>query len=188
MRILAATNRHLPNEVAGGRFRADLYYRLAVIQIEVPPLRDRREDISLLAEHFLAQLAPGRGISDEAIAALTACDWPGNVRELRNALEHAAVVSGTGPILPGHLPEVVLAGGDRTIGTDRERLISTYLDQVRPSADGLHRSALVPIERAVIARAMAQAGGKQSAAAKLLGIHRNTLRAKLRQLGLDGKA
>jgi len=187
VRILAATNRHLPDEVAAGRFRADLYYRLAVIQIEVPPLRDRREDIAMLAEHFLAQLAPGRGISDEAIAALRACDWPGNVRELRNAIEHAAVVSGTGPILPVHLPEAVLAGPDRPLGTDRDRLIGMYLDQVRPGADGLHRSALAPIERAVIARAMSQASGKQSAAARLLGIHRNTLRAKLRELGLDRK-
>ena len=190
VRILAATNRNLPNEVDAGRFRADLYYRLAVIQIEVPPLCDRREDIAMLSEHFLAELAPGRGISDEAIVALTACDWPGNVRQLRNALEHAAIVSGTGHILPGHLPEAVLKGAGPTVGTDADRdaLIPMYLDLVRPGVDGLYRSALVPIERAMIARALSQTGGKQSAAAKLLGIHRNTLRSKLRELGLNGEA
>ena len=188
VRILAATNRNLPHEIQAGRFRADLYYRLAVIQIEVPPLRDRREDIAMLAEHFMATLAPGRGISDEAIAALTKCDWPGNVRELRNALEHAAIVSGTGHILPSHLPKAVLTGAGRPDGTDADAsaLIQTYLDLLRPGADGLYRSALVPIERAMIVRALSQTGGKQSAAAKLLGIHRNTLRTKLRELRLDG--
>ena len=188
VRILAATNRNLPHEIEAGRFRADLYYRLAVIQIEVPPLCDRREDIAMLAEHFMATLAPGRGISDEAIVALTACDWPGNVRELRNALEHAAVVSGTGHILPSHLPKAVLTRAGRPDGPDADAaaLIQTYLDLLRPGADGLYRSALVPIERAMIVRALSQTGGKQSAAAKLLGIHRNTLRTKLRELRLDG--
>lgn len=142
----------------------------------------------MLAEHFMATLAPGRGISDEAIAALTKCDWPGNVRELRNALEHAAIVSGTGHILPSHLPKAVLTGAGRPDGTDADAsaLIQTYLDLLRPGADGLYRSALVPIERAMIVRALSQTGGKQSAAAKLLGIHRNTLRTKLRELRLDG--
>ncbi len=187
VRILAATNRDLPAEVEAGRFREDLYYRLAVIQIEVPPLAQRRQDIAELTHHFLAQFAPGRGISDEAMAALTGCDWPGNVRQLRNALEHAAVVSGTGPILPAHLPEAVQTGepGGQTPAGDA--LISRYLDQVQPGPDGLHQSALAPIERAVIVRALAETGGKQGQAAKLLGIHRNTLRAKLRDLGIDSE-
>ena len=183
VRILAATNRDLPSEVAAGRFRADLYYRLAVIQIDVPPLARRRQDIAELAQHFLAQFAPGRGISAEAMEILTACDWPGNVRQLRNALEHAAVVSGTGPILPVHLPEAAPAGA----APASDDLVSRYLDQVQPGPDGLYPAALAPIERAVIVRALAQAGGKPGQAAKLLGIHRNTLRAKLRDLGIDSE-
>lgn len=190
VRILAATNRDLPHEVAAGRFRSDLYYRLAVIQIEVPPLCRRREDIAMLAEHFLAELAPGRGISDDAMAILVAGDWPGNVRELRNALEHAAVVSGTGPILPTHLPDAIVAGGARADAAVLDELVGRYLDQMMPHATAPHRTALlrtavVPIERAVIRRALAETGGKQTAAAQLLGIHRNTLRTKLRELRLD---
>ena len=190
VRILAATNRDLPREVAEGRFRTDLYYRLAVIQIEVPPLRDRREDIAMLAEHFAAEFAPGRGISPEAMTVLEAACWPGNVRELRNAVEHAAVVSGTGPILPAHLPEAVPAGGGRVWGPDApdsDDIVARYLDQVSPGPGEWYRSALEPIERAVIAHALARTGGKQGAAARLLGIHRNTLRAKVRELGLGGE-
>jgi len=190
VRILAATNRDLPREVAAGRFRSDLYYRLAVIQIEVPPLCQRREDIAMLASHFLAELAPGRAISDEAMAILVAGDWPGNVRELRNAVEHAAVVSGTGPILPTHLPDALAACGTTADVAALDDLVSRYLDQVRPHATESNRktflhTALAPIERAVIRRALDEAGGKQGEAAELLGIHRNTLRAKLRELGLD---
>lgn len=94
------------------------------------------------------------------------------------------MVSGTGPILPVHLPDAVRAGGPAGDAPPSDDLVSRYLDQVQPGPDGLHPAALEPIERAVIVRALARTGGKQGQAAKLLGIHRNTLRAKLRDLGI----
>jgi len=176
--------------IAAGAFREDLFYRLAVVQIEPPRLADRPEDVPALAEHFLAVRA-ARGaapvrLSDAAVEVLRGHDWPGNVRELRNAVEHAAIVCGGDVILPQHLPEAIRAprGG---AGADRlARAIDEYLDLLPETARGRHRAAIEPVEEALIRRALAETHGNRSAAAELLGLHRNTLRKKLRRLGLRG--
>ena len=188
VRILAATNRDLAGAVAGGAFRQDLFYRLAVIQIDVPPLRARREDVPALVDHFLS----GRGgaataVSRQAMRLLEAYDWPGNVRELRNAVEHAVVVSGGGPVLPAHLPERVRHGPAAAPADDSaEAALDRYVDCVAAEGPEAMRSARAEVERRLIARALAETGGNQSAAAERLGIHRNTLRSKIREYGLEG--
>ncbi len=190
VRILAATNRDLSREVAEGRFREDLYYRLAVMRICLPALRDRREDIVPLAEHFLAELAGDQGgvgiLSPEAKRALERADWPGNVRQLRNAMHHAAVVSGGGRILPEHLPEAV-DGGVGEVG-EIERLLERIIELAQPGEEGLHETVITPMERALIRHAMEASEGHQGRAAEILGLHRNTLRKKIRRLGLDGES
>jgi transcriptional regulator with GAF, ATPase, and Fis domain len=92
VRVIAATKRHLPREVEAGRFREDLYFRLAVVPVEVPPLRERREDIPMLVTHLLGTMRPGMTVPEDAMAALVAHDWPGNVRELRNVIERGALL------------------------------------------------------------------------------------------------
>ncbi len=191
VRVLAATNRDVRAAVAGGAFRDDLFYRLAVVEIELPPLARRAGDPRELAEHFLERTrAAGRELhlSEAAAELLARHDWPGNVRELRNAIEHAAVVCGGDVILPAHLPDAVRSatqsGGD---APDALHIAARrYVDVVGLPADGdAHPRAIEPVEREVLRRALAEASGNQSAAAKILGIHRNTLRAKIREYDLD---
>ncbi len=172
-RVFALTNRDLTAMVASGEFRKDLYYRLSVFPIVVPPLRDRREDILPLARHFLHTLQPkvGRrfdGFSREAENRLLAHDWPGNVRELRNVVERA----------------VILAQGP-TVGPE-----SLVLD-VRMAGSAVDESSavrgIIPLaeaERQLVERAMEAAGGNQTRAAELLGITRDQLRYRLQKLGL----
>jgi len=190
VRVLAATHRDLDRAVAEGRFRQDLYYRLAVVQIHLPRLAERTEDIVPLAEHFLRQRSRGTApaaLSDDAARLLRAYPWPGNVRELRNAVEHAAVVSGGGPILSAHLPDTVRLGLPRaTTGGDRvEDCLERYLDTLPADGSDRLRVATEAVERALIRRALREAGGNQSAAAERLGIHRNTLRKRIQDLGLE---
>jgi DNA-binding NtrC family response regulator len=191
VRILAATNRDLAGAMAAGRFRQDLYYRLAVVRIELPPLAARTEDILPLARHFLAlRTPPGLQppvLTGEAAAVLAAHAWPGNVRELRNAVEHAAVASGGGPILAAHLPKAVRAAPAQAPGnasTDIEAMVERFVGSLGNGAQ--YRQVMDQLEKALIRRALAEAGGNQSVAAERLGMHRNTLRNQLRELGLDG--
>ncbi|MFB3891580.1 MAG: sigma-54-dependent transcriptional regulator [Phycisphaerae bacterium] len=186
VRILASTNRDLAAAIAAGQFRQDLFYRLAVIQIDLPRLADRAGDILPLARHFLSQCSPAGlapPISDQAAKILQRYSWPGNVRELSNAMEHAAVVSGGGAIFPSHLPEAVRAPAVAASGL--EQALAAYLDAVGTGGNDLYRSAIEPLERALIRRVLDQAGGNLSEAAQRLGLHRNTLRNKLRELGLE---
>jgi len=174
VRVIAATNRDLRAEVSGGRFREDLFYRLNVFRVEVPPLRRRRPDIPLLVEHALDRLARVAGArptcSPFAMRMLQAYAWPGNVRELFAALESAFIRSGGRRIEAQHLPAEVRAalGG-------------------APAADPLrYRSDAPPDdERASIAAALEQAGGVRARAAELLGMGRTTLWRKMKQYGLD---
>lgn len=188
VRVVAATNRDLSQAIAQGQFRDDLYYRLAVIQIHLPPLCQRPDDVLPLARHFLWQLAPGAAppISREAADILAKYTWPGNVRELRNAIEHARTLSGNGPLLPHHLPEAVrqpapLAGD----GTSIESRAEAYVCGIPADGGPLYSAAIEPVERALIRRVLAETGGNQSLAAERLGVHRNTLRNKLKQYGMD---
>jgi DNA-binding NtrC family response regulator len=197
VRIVAATNRDLRREIEAGRFREDLYYRLAVVQIEVPALAARREDIPLLARDLLRGLVPAGNVpsvSPEAARLLEAHPWPGNVRELKSALQHAVAVSGGGLILASHLPEAVRSGaalpgtsgrGAPPRQPDAHALLEKYVDLLAGSGPERFRTAMADLERALIRRALKDAGGNHSAAAQRLGMHRNTLRAKVRQYGLD---
>ena len=166
VRIIAATNKDLATEMQEGRFREDLFYRLSVIPIRVPPLRERRGDIPLLAEHFLRKFAERRrrhvtAISPEAMRSLDAYDWPGNVRELENAIERAVVMAEGHVIEPGDL--LYYGMGDRATA--------------QPAAG----SRLADVERDEIVKALQQFDGHKSNAAEYLGINRKTLREKIRK-------
>jgi Nif-specific regulatory protein len=172
IRLIAATNRGLEAAIEHGTFRNDLYYRLNVVSITIPPLRDRREDIPLLASHFVAKhgkRAARRvtGIAREALACLKAHDWPGNVRDLENAIERAVVLGSTDLILPEDLPETVLEAAPRDAGP-----AGSYHETIRNE------------KARVILAALDQAEGSFTEAAKLLGIHPNYLHRLVRNLNL----
>jgi DNA-binding NtrC family response regulator len=193
IRILAATNRPLAELIAGGAFREDLYFRLAVFQIHLPPLRERREDIPALAGHFLGQIRhSGEGtawqLSDAACDALSARQWPGNVRELRNAVEHAAIIARTGEIRPEHLPAPApLAGEGQASPTERaQRQIAEWASQAatdlaRSDDPQLFERFLQLVEPPLLEAVLRSVGGNRAAAAHLLGLHRATLRQKMRR-------
>ena len=171
VRVLAATNRPLEQEVAAGGFRQDLYYRLLVFPLDVPPLRDRADDIPLLAEHFLQRLGRRRETLPHVVIQKLRCHgWPGNVRELRNLMERAHILAGEALIAEEH---VRLDGGP--LGADRSDL----------PADGdlnLDNNA-----RRLIKAALQRAGGNKSLAAEMLGITRRTLYSRLKLLGMEGE-
>jgi len=185
LRILAATNRDLDEECRRGRFRSDLFYRLAVIQINLPTLQQRPEDILPLAAHILGRLDPPRAlasVSPKAQAMLQSYAWPGNIRELQNALQHAAIIAAGGVILPEHLPQILRAGNSPA--GDADEAVERYLQSL-PAGAKLFPAAIEPLERAMILHALGKTNGNQSAAADILGLHRNTLRNKMRELGLE---
>jgi len=165
-RILAASNRNLDEEVKNGRFREDLFYRLDVVELDVPPLRERREDILPLASQFIAEFAKGRArFSDTVAACLERYSWPGNVRELRNAMERAVLLSRSELILPEHLPQRVRAAAEQ------------------PSATGLADAGqLEEIEREAILQALRKHQFNRTETAKALGISRRALLYKLQRL------
>jgi transcriptional regulator with PAS, ATPase and Fis domain len=167
-RLIAATNRNLEQEIARGNFRSDLFYRLNVIAIDIPPLRDRRDDIPVLAEAFLAEIARKRGeaqkkLSAEAAAQLQEYSWPGNVRELENAVERAVILASNGTILPAALPDKI-----------RQRRSEPLVSDRTPS-----NPSLEAIERAYIMWVLSAEGGNKSRAADVLGIDTSTLHRKL---------
>ncbi len=174
VRIIAASNRDLEDEIRRGTFRSDLYYRLNVIQLRLPPLRDRRDDIPLLARHFLERLAEHqegrvpRELADETLDILSHYDWPGNVRELENALEHAAVVSHDEVLTPDTLPERV-----------REPLPARLVDPELPP-----NPTMELIEQAYIQWVLQAEGGNKTRAAEVLGIDPSTLYRKLNRYGI----
>lgn len=170
VRVVAATNRPLAREIAAGRFRQDLYYRLAVIQIAIPPLRDRPEDVPVLAAHFWAEAARQTGstatLAPETLAALARYDWPGNVRELQNVV---AVLALNGPmrgrVTPATLPAAIAVSAHPGV---------TTLDEARRA-----------FERRFVRAALARAGGRRAQAAAELGLSRQGLAKLLRRLGLE---
>jgi DNA-binding NtrC family response regulator len=175
VRVIAATNRNLAEDVAAGRFRADLFYRLNVISLHVPPLRQRREDVPALVEHFLTLYRdrfnrPALALTDEALERLSTYGWPGNVRELRNALERAAALTQGDQIEAEH---VLPAAASR----------ATPRDEAAPSADGQGGApvTLEELERQHILRVLEQTGGNRERAASILGISARTLYRKLRE-------
>jgi len=174
-RLLAATNRNLLQDIEAGRFRQDLYYRLNVIAIEIPPLRERAEDILPLARHILAcGQSETKRLSRAAAKALTAYQWPGNVRELANAMEHARLLCQTDVILPEHLPPVVREAILHAAEGARETVAAE-----RPDVKTLEESEIETIRRA-----LEKTGGNRTQAAELLGITRRGLIYKLKRLGM----
>jgi two-component system nitrogen regulation response regulator GlnG len=185
IRILSATHQDLGRKVAEGSFRHDLFFRLNVFQIHLPPLRERQADIVLLAEHFLRRFEPrALPLAPEMVKHLTALPWLGNVRELRNALEHAAIVARGGPLLPEHLPALsALASGGQS-GDQLATAVRAWLAERIRAAGGqapenLYQDLLHCIEPALLADVMQRVDGNRWVAAQWLGLNRATVRKKL---------
>jgi transcriptional regulator with GAF, ATPase, and Fis domain len=183
-RVLAATNRNLKSAVSQGTFREDLYYRLAVFDIALPPLRERPDDIMVLAEAFLEEIGrsvgrPAGGLSEEVREKLVAYSWPGNVRELRNALERAVILCEGGLVTSEHLP----------MGIVSARAVETRPGEARPAAVPVGATpvpaTLDAAERELIAQALSRAGNNKSKAARQLGLTRAQLRTRIEKYGLS---
>ncbi|MBD3392652.1 MAG: PAS domain S-box protein [Chitinivibrionales bacterium] len=174
VRVVAATNRDLSRMVGEGRFREDLYYRIKVLNIALPPLRDRRRDIPLLCDHFIKRFNTRyrkdvRQVSSAAMDAFLAYHYPGNIRELENIIEHAFIFCKEDTIEPGHLPPELCLTGSPAAGGDP-------LDGITDFAD---------LERLFIRRILTETDGNRLKAARRMGIHKATLFRKLRALGID---
>jgi two-component system response regulator PilR (NtrC family) len=183
VRVLAATNRDVEADVAASRFRQDLYYRLNVIRLNLPPLRDRREDVPLLAERFLVRFAREMGkdvagFTPDALRAIERYGYPGNVRELENVIERAVALAGTRVIGTGDLPEEVSG----QLGAPEPGLLA-----LGPEGCDLD-AVLNEAERRLLIAALERTGGVRKAAAKLLGVTFRSLRYRLQKhgLGADG--
>ena len=177
VRITAATNRDVTSSIRGGDLREDLYYRLSVIELHIPPLRERREDIPLLAEHYFDAFARKYGTARKqfnslSMDILTGYDWPGNVREFKNMMERTVLVCPQEEVEPRFLPERVLAASTRRTNVV-EIPVGTSLDEAG---------------RMIILQTLASAGGNKSRAAKMLGISRKALYDRLRSYGVPGEA
>ena len=173
VRIIAATNRNLEDEVNQGRFREDLFFRLNVFPITVPPLRERLTDVPLLAEHFLEKLGYAqRSLSNDVLAALRGYHWPGNIRELRNILERATILAGGAKLETGHLGFLPGLGGARRSRLEDETASAPL-------------AGLEDAERQMIVKALEACGGNKSLAARQLQITRRVLYTKLRKYGLE---
>ncbi|UVI38889.1 sigma-54-dependent transcriptional regulator [Qipengyuania spongiae] len=192
VRIIAATNRALEPLIAKGRFREDLYYRLAVVPIHLPPLRDRKEDIGALARHFLEQ-AEVEGLSRhtidaEAVKALACHRWPGNVRELRNFVFRLSLLAREDAIdsrtVESLLGTTAQSGPEKPIA-GFEHALESWLSERSLLPGTLHRAATAAFEKPLIEHALFETGGNQLRAAQLLGINRNTLRKRIAELEID---
>jgi len=192
VRIIAATNRDLTPMIAAGDFREDLFYRLNVVPIELPSLRERREDIGALSRHFLhlagQEGLPRRQIAPEAVDVLEQMSWRGNVRELRNAVFRLALMA-RDDVIDATTVEEVLGRADQATRKQEERgfdvALSAWLAQRDPAPGTLYHGALAAFEKPLFEHALGQTAGNQVQAARLLGINRNTLRKRIADLELD---
>jgi two-component system, NtrC family, nitrogen regulation response regulator GlnG len=194
VRVLAATSRDLETMMREGRFREDLFYRLNVVALTLPPLRERRRDVPLLVEHFLAKYAVElgeRGVAPEALDRLVGHEWPGNVRELENVVQRAMVMATSGVILPEHLPiGPVSAAASVAIDATLEEIIERkLLECVRGlrehTSANLYDLMIGLVEKPLLRAVLRETSGNQVRAAHILGINRNTLRKKLTEHGID---
>ncbi|KHA65073.1 MULTISPECIES: nitrogen regulation protein NR(I) [unclassified Sphingomonas] len=197
VRILAATNRDLAAQVAAGHFREDLFYRLNVVPVTLPPLRERRQDVALLARHFLDHAAiqglPRRQLAGDAITALGAYDWPGNVRELENLMRRLAVLARDEVIGAEAIHAMLGARTPTATATDLDiagavKALIGRIERENPAAldDGsLYDRVIGEVERPLIELMLARHGQNQLRAARAMGINRNTLRKRLDTLGID---
>lgn len=176
VRVIAATNKDLAAEVRAGRFREDLYYRLNVVPVSMPPLRERRSDVPLLVEHFLAKLGARHGrkpmhVAEDAMVHLWEYAWPGNVRQLENVLERLVILADGDEIVSENLPAPM-----------RNFISRCSIPDLHVSADGVDLTRVVDeFESGLIRKAMMRTNGNKQAAARLLGLNRTTLVAKLRR-------
>jgi len=199
VRIIAATNKNLEKEVEQGRFREDLYWRLKVISIQLPPLRERPEDIPPLVEYFVSRFSeeyktPIRYVADAAIQKLKSHSWPGNVRELENCIRRAVLLSLGDVILEEHLK---LESDQQDLqGASQEQLMANIdrkLDELIPdilrfSGEKTHANVIDMVEKALIAKVLKQCGYNQVKAARMLGISRNTLRHRMKKFHFNSLA
>ena len=199
VRVVAASNRDLAVEINEGRFREDLYWRLNVIPISLPPLRRRREDIEKLVKHFLKHYSElnRKSVTKVEPAAMTALvdySWPGNVRELQNYVERAVVLSETGLVTLDLLPNAVVGDSEAAQEavfrpTDEKSLVREFVYSRIMKADAkatdLHKQIVEPIEHELLVQIMESCNNTQTVAARRLGINRNTLYKKLKEFGLD---
>jgi DNA-binding NtrC family response regulator len=197
VRIIAATNRNLEEMVERGQFRSDLYYRLNGITIELPPLRERADDIVLLLEHFLAHYRGSmgkhdvEGIAPDAVELLKRYHWPGNIRELQSVMK-LALLNATGPVIvPDFLPREIREGPrDRRVESDADQAYPSDLRafisrRMQRASDNLYAETLEMMERYLLTSVLQATEGNQSQAAKMLGITRGSLRNKIRTLGIS---
>lgn len=192
VRIIAATNHDLQQLVSEGLFRADLFFRLSVVTIRLPPLRERGDDIALLAEHFLRYHSAAFGkevhtIAPETIDRLRKYSWPGNVRELESVIKQALLTARGSILLPDFLPRLDSAPSEVGSRGDEVNLITPdYLDsQIASGSENLYGEVINKVERQLIEQVLKHTKGHQLQAAGMLGISRVTLRSKIRSLGID---
>ncbi len=208
-RLVTATHRDLPEKVRQGEFRHDLFYRLATFQIELPPLRSRREDIPLLVDHFVQKLAAGTAggvrVSQAALDEINSRAWHGNVRELRNAIEHGLILARDGVILPEHLPEPLAPLGASTqpampsavqvpaqpsTADALRALVQAWAQERVRAGEGtsaLYNELLSLVEPPLLEAALRKHHGQCASAARVLGMHRTTLKKKLDEYGIAGE-
>ena len=186
VRVIAATNKETERLVAEKKFREDLYYRLNVVRIHLPPLRERAEDIPVLVDYFLQKAGQRKSLAPAAMAVLRQHTWPGNVRELENVIERAAVMSRGDTLMPEDLPAEVREPKAATVAPeDVNAVLDAALRALFAVARQDAKLKLIPAaERELIIRALAEAGGNQVQAAKLLGITRATLRKRIAKYGI----
>jgi DNA-binding NtrC family response regulator len=196
VRIIAATNKNLEKEVENGRFRKDLYWRLKIISIDLPPLRKRLDDIPALVEYFIARFSaeynkPIRYIDDKAVKRFQSYDWPGNVRELENLIRRAILLC-MGDVIREEY--ITLDQGERSLNaTNRDELIRYLQDKLEVIIPDIlrllnqktHANIIDIVEEMLISRAMKECGYNQVKAAKMLGISRNTLRHRLKKYKIE---
>jgi two-component system nitrogen regulation response regulator GlnG len=199
VRIIAATNKNLEEQMEQKRFREDLFHRLNVINIFIPPLRDRMEDVTLLANHFLNKHATDLSqgeiyLSSETIKILNSYSWRGNIRELENVIKRAVVLARTGPILSEHLPDHIISEDFKGAETDGllnnrfKQLIREYLLKNQETQDGhIYEKIIQLVERQLFEITLEKHSGKQVSVAKTLGINRNTLKRKIDAMKIEIK-
>ncbi len=195
-RIIAATNRPIPQLIQSGEFREDLFFRLSVFHIELPPLRERLEDIPALAAYFLKRTRPStesESLSKAVIEALQSRDWPGNIRELRNVIEHAAILARGQMLSPGHLSppsQFLSAAVHGDLDDQIAQLIQHWVsenstDTIDQDSSDLYERFLALVEEPMLKAVLSTCKDNRAAAASLLGMHRTTLRQKLRKREIE---